>query len=85
MFLFVRSSTKFTRWGRSRPSHVGLASDVLQAVPAHCVSRMALEGRRLTARNFEQMRLGRRYTTLAAFLLEMEMALTDTAIAMLRS
>lgn len=51
--------------------HVGLSSDVLQAVPAHRVSRMAQEGRRLTAQNFEQMRPGRRYATLAAFLLEM--------------
>lgn len=62
--------------------HVGLSSDVLQAVPAHRVSRMAQEGRRLTAQNFEQMRPGRRYATLAAFLLEMEIALTDAAIAM---
>ncbi len=62
--------------------HVGLSSDVLQAVPAHRVSRMAQEGRRLTAQNFEQMRPGRRFATLAAFLLEMEVALTDAAIAM---
>ncbi len=62
--------------------HVGLPSDVLQAVPTHRVSRMAQEGRRLTAQNFEQMRAGRRYATLAAFLLEMEIALTDAAIAM---
>lgn len=62
--------------------HVDLTGDVLQAVPPHRVSRMAQEGRRLTAQNFEQMRPGRRYATLAAFLLEMEMALTDAAIAM---
>jgi len=62
--------------------HVGVSSDMLQAVPAHRVSRMAQEGRRLTAQNFEQMRTGRRYATLTAFLLEMEMALTDAAIAM---
>lgn len=62
--------------------HVGLSNHVLQAVPAHRVSRMAQEGRRLTAQNFEQMRPGRRYATLAAFLLEMEIALTDAAIAM---
>jgi hypothetical protein len=63
--------------------HVGLSSNVLQAVPTHRISRMAQEGRRLTAQNFEQMRPGRRYATLAAFLLEMEIGLTDAAIAML--
>lgn len=60
--------------------HVGLSRDVLQTVPAHRVSRMAQEGRRLTAQNFEQMRTGRRYATLAAFLLKMEIAVTDSAI-----
>lgn len=60
--------------------HVGISNDVLQAVPAHRVRRMAQEGRRLTAQNFEQMRPGRRYATLVAFLLEMEIALTDAAI-----
>lgn len=62
--------------------HVGLSDDVLQVVPAHRVRRMAQEGRRLTAQNFEQMRSGRRYATLVAFLLEMEIALTDAAIGM---
>ncbi|MBG0512051.1 Tn3 family transposase [Agrobacterium sp. MOPV5] len=62
--------------------HVGLCTHLLQAVPAHRVRRMAQEGRRLTAQNFEQMRSGRRHATLAAFLLEMEIALTDAAIAM---
>lgn len=62
--------------------HVGVSNDVLQAVPAHRARRMAQEGRRLTAQNFEQMRPGRRHATLAAFLLEMEIALTDAAIGM---
>nr|AAA19642.1 transposase [Rhizobium leguminosarum bv. viciae] len=62
--------------------HAGIPNDVLQAIPAHRVRRMAQEGRRLTAQNFEQMRPGRRHATLAAFLLEMEIALTDAAIGM---
>jgi TnpA family transposase len=62
--------------------HVGISDQVLQAVPVHRVRRMAQEGRRLTAQNFEQMRPGRRHATLAAFLLEMEPALTDAAIGM---
>lgn len=62
--------------------HVGVPNDVLQAIPAHRVRRMAQEGRRLTAQNFEQMRPGRRHATLAAFFLEMEIALTDAAISM---
>lgn len=62
--------------------HVGVGRDVLQAVPPHRVHRMAQEGRRLTAQNFEQMRPGRRHATLAAFLLETEAELTDAAIAM---
>lgn len=62
--------------------HVGISSQVLQAVPTHRIRRMAQEGRRLTAQNFEQMRPGRRHATLAAFLLETEIALTDAAIAM---
>jgi len=65
--------------------HVGLSNHVLQVVPAHRVRRMAQEGRRLTAQNFEQMRAGRRYATLVAFLLEMEIALTDAAIGMFES
>lgn len=43
---------------------------------------MTQEGRRLTAQQFEQMRQGRRYATMAAFLLETEIALTDSAISM---
>jgi hypothetical protein len=62
--------------------HVGVSAQVLQAVPAHRIRRMAQEGRRLTAQNFEQMRPGRRHATLSAFLLEMEIALTDATIAM---
>ncbi len=62
--------------------HVGLSRQMLQAVPAHRIRRMAQEGRRLTAQNFEQMRPGRRHATLAAFLLEAEIALTDAAITM---
>ncbi|BCK77795.1 transposase [Acetobacter aceti NRIC 0242] len=62
--------------------HVGISGHVLQAVPTHRVRRMAQEGRRLTAQNFEQMRPGRRHATLAAFLLETEIALTDATIAM---
>jgi hypothetical protein len=62
--------------------HVGISADMLDVVPAHRVRRMAQEGRRLTAQNLEQMRPGRRHATLAAFLLEMEMALTDAAIGM---
>lgn len=62
--------------------HVGVSRQALQAVPAHRVRRMAQEGRRLTAQNLEQMRPGRRHATLAAFLLETEIALTDAAIAM---
>jgi len=62
--------------------HVGVSAEVLEAVPAHRIRRMALEGRRLTAQNFEQMRPGRRHATLSAFLLEMEITLTDAAIGM---
>lgn len=62
--------------------HVGVSADILAVVPAHRIRRMAQEGRRLTAQNLEQMRPGRRHATLAAFLLEMEMALTDAAIGM---
>ncbi|HDF2330360.1 TPA: Tn3 family transposase [Morganella morganii] len=62
--------------------HIGLCTHVLQAVPAHRVRRMAQEGRRLTAQNFEQMRPVRRHATLVAFLLEMEIVLTDAAISM---
>lgn len=62
--------------------HVGISGQVLQAVPTHRVRRMAQEGRRLTAQNFEQMRPGRRHATLAAFLLETEIALTDATIAL---
>lgn len=62
--------------------HVGISNLVLQAVPVQRVRRMAQEGRRLTAQNFEQMRPIRRHATLAAFLLEAEITLTDTAVAM---
>jgi hypothetical protein len=62
--------------------HVGVNPEILEPVPAHRIRRMAQEGRRLTAQNLEQMRSGRRHAILAAFLLEMEMALTDAAIAM---
>lgn len=62
--------------------YVGISGQMLQAVPTHRVRRMAQEGRRLTAQNFEQMRPGRQHATLAAFLLETEIALTDATIAM---
>lgn len=62
--------------------HVGIERDMLQSVPPHRIRRMAQEGRRLTAQNFEQMRPGRRHATLAAFLLEAEAELTDAAIGM---